>query len=502
MKIKKVTNKVIIAGISIFFFLLFLLLPPAGDDFCFMVKPLNSFADFWGCVTQDYLTQNGRIVGNTLSYLLTRTPVISALVKTFVVVGIFYNIEVLLEKKFENIFLTLLGIGLMILIPLPIFVQTYAWNAGFYNYVPPVLILLFVLRKIIEVFEDEKSHKLTTMLMLFISGILVCLFIEFCTTYTLAFCLIMLAAYIWKFRKVSKTILCYFFGNIIGTVLMFSSPVYHNVANSTDQYRTMALSISSIVKQAGANFEIVSTNTIGGNFLISILLSAVCIIIVLHTTSGYLGKILTAVLTCIPVYYILSRKVLTPNFSISTSVMAVVIDFLVCIVYFVCVAYCIVVYVSNVKKRYICLVLIFSVLVLNIPLLVVTPIGPRCFFASYMLLVALVLQLTEYIMTDLKHVEMRNVEIPLAMCIVSSMAALLFIAYHQAEVYKERCEYIEVEMKEHIEPITIPQYEYPKFIHEPETLKIGYKYYYEEVWDIEWNYIPYKEWYTNYYKVK
>lgn len=502
MKRKKTTNKVIIAGISIFFFALFLLLPPAGDDFCFMVKPLNSFADFWHAVTQDYLTQNGRIIGNMLSYLLTRAPIISSLVKTVIVIGIFYNVMALLEKRLGNMFLTLLGIALIVLLPLPIFLQTYAWNAGFYNYVPPVLILLFVFRKIVAIFDGKEDSKFTTLIMLFFSGILVCLFIEFCTTYTLAFCIIMFIAYIWKYRKISKTILCYFCGNVIGTALMFSSPVYHNVANSTDQYRTMALSFSSIINQAGANFEVVSTNTIGGNFLLTILLSTVCAVIVLHASSGYVEKMITVVLTCVPIYYILSRIVLTPNFSISTSIMAIVIDFVVCIVYFLCIVYCIAVYVSNVKKRYICLLLIFSVLVLNLPLLVVTPIGPRCFFGSYILLVALVLQLAEHIMVDLKQVDLKNMELPLAMCIVSSMAALLFIGYHQTEVYQERCEYIEAEMKDHIQPITVPQYEYPNFIHEPETQKIGYKYYYKEPWDIEWNYIPYKEWYVNYYKAK
>lgn len=500
MKIKKTTNRLILLAVAIFFFLLFLLLPPAGDDYFFMIRPLNSLSEFFATMSQDYLTENGRIIGNTLSYLLVRVPFFSSLVKTAIVLGIFYNMINLLEKQSDNMFLILMGIGLMIVLPLPIFVQTYAWSAGFYNYVPSVLILLFAIRELVNTFDSQTSYKISKMCVLFFSGIAACLFIEFCTTYTLVLSMIMLIAYIWKFRKISKYVLCYFGGNIIGTIIMFSSPVYHNVANSTDQYRTMALSVSSIIAQVGANFDVVATNTIGGNFLMSIMLSVICIILVSHASSGSLGKAITIVLTCAPIYYILSRKVLTPNFSLTDSAMAIIIDFVVCVVYFLCIAYCITVYVLNLKKRYICLILLFSVLILNIPLLVVTPIGPRCFFASYMMLVALVLQLMEYIMIELKHIGLRSVEMPLITCIGASMITLLFIAYHQSTVYKERNEYIKAQMKNHVDTITVPQYEYPNFIHEPESLKIGYRYYYQEPWDIEWNYIPYKEWYAEYYK--
>lgn len=486
----------IYGGVFLFFIVLFSLLPLAGDDYYFHTP--SSVAAFLDQQKQLYLTENGRVLGNTFAYLFADLGLVSVIFKSLIILGIFANIMMLFPKR--NNVLFLVACFLFIAVPAPLFAQTYAWNAGFYNYVPPVLLLSFSLRVLLQHFMLNKKLGIFEDILLVFSGFCGCLFVEFCTTYAaiLGITAVILSFVFW--HKFSKSCLLYAVSAALGTLLMFSSPVYHNVAENTDQYRTMAFSLSAILKQARINYEIVSTHTIGANILLYFLLCIACYILTVKLVHSKAEKIiLSGIYTIVPVYFICSCWLLKTNFSITSSFSALIIDVLMCFVFFVSILYVIINYIPLKQYRWNGIFLMISILVLNGPLLIVTPIGPRCFFASYIFLIGIVLNLIALIM-NLFDYKWENLFLPCFLSALMAAGIYLFIGYHQWRVQDQTFQYIERKMDEGEMTIVLPQYEYSAYIHEPETEKIGRRYYYIEMYDINWKYIPYKEWYYNYYE--
>lgn len=477
---------VLLAIYGIIFLILFYLLPPAGDDFFFHTP--KTFSDFIATQKHLYSTENGRIVGNSCAYFFAERPILAAIFKTLVVVGIVSLINKIIDNSLNVIWALIMLLCLTI--PTSIFAQTYAWSAGFYNYVPPALIFLFVLQKSMEEFKEQKET-LKNIMILFVVGFIGCLFIEYYTTYSLVLGFFALGMYWFKTRKVSKVLLAYNFGTVLGTIVMFLSPVYHKISENKDAYRTMSLSISQILNQARENYGTISNFIIGKNYVIVMMLSVLGLILIhkRKTIISYLGRL---VLAGAPMYYYLSTKLLVTNFSITGSSLALCIDLLVGISYFITILYAISIGLSCIEIKFKCYVLLGSILVLNGPLLIVTPIGARCFYISYIIFVLLIGQISKCVFSE--SVIFKQEGRILWFLLLISMSVYLFVGFHQHKVYNQKCEFIEKEMEVKKEIIDIPQFEYPDFIHEPETLKIGYKYYYNEPWDIEWNYIPYKEW--------
>ncbi len=493
---QRVYNIFIYAGIFLFFIILFSLLPLAGDDYYFHTP--SSLAVFLDQQKHLYLTENGRVLGNALAYLFADLELASILFKSLIVLGIFVNIIMLFPQKNKVLFL--LACFLFIAVPAPLFAQTYAWNAGFYNYVPPVLLLFFSLRILMQhVVFDKKLGVFENILLIF-SGFCGCFFVEFCTTYAAIFGIVAVILSFVLWHKFSKSCLLYAVSVILGTLLMFSSPVYHNVAENTDHYRTMAFSLSAILKQARINYETVSTYTIGANFFLYALLCIAGYILTVKMVRFKVEKIiLSSIYTIVPVYFICSRWLLKTNFSIMSSFLALIIDALMCFAFFVSILYVIIKYIPLKQYRWNGIFLMISILVLNGPLLIVTPIGPRCFFASYIFLIGIVLNFIAFIMNYFGYKD-DNLLLPCFLLTLMSACIYLFIGYHQWRVQDQTFQYIERKMDEGETMIVLPQYEYPAYIHEPETEKIGRRYYYIEMYDIQWEYIPYKEWYYNYYE--
>lgn len=440
----------LLAVYGVVFLILFYLLPPAGDDFFFHTP--KTFSDFMATQKHIYLTENGRILGNACAYFFAENPILAVLFKTFVVVGIVNLINKVIGNSLNGIWALIMLLCLAI--PTGIFAQTYAWSAGFYNYVTPALILLFSFKKCIEVFKEQKQG-IKNSIMLFGVGFIGCLFIEYYTTYSLVFGFCVLGMYWLNKKKISVTLLAYNFGTILGTITMFLSPVYHKISENEDAYRTMSLSISQILNQARENYEMVSNFTIGKNYIIVIILSILGLGL-MHKTKTTISYLSRLIVVGAPIYYYLSTKLLAINFSISSSILALCIDLCVGISYFIAMSYAINVGISSIEIKVRCYILLGSIL------------GNSAI--------------------------LKQEGIVIWFLLLTGVFVYLFIGFHQYKVYNQKCEFIEKQMEEKKEMIDVPQFEYPDYIHEPETFKIGYKYYYNEPWDIEWNYIPYKEW--------
>ena len=215
-------------GLLVYYFWMAAQIPYAHDDWA------------WG--TQDGINWlleanvNSRYAGNAMVVALTRSPVL----KTCVMGILFAFIPVVavelikkvvkyersqIEEENRCIFLYILANALMLIIPTDTWMQTFGWVSGFSNYVTVSLAMLIYLLVLYDL-ETGKSYRTIYRVLLFFFGILMQLFVEnvtVCVMVLTFFCCV--RDFVLK-RKVRAELLVLLAGNLIGTVIMFSSPIY------------------------------------------------------------------------------------------------------------------------------------------------------------------------------------------------------------------------------------------------------------------------------------
>lgn len=224
MKLIKKNKWIIISLAIVFCFTLFF--PYSGDDLQWYTVKVS--ADMFSKLAHS-VNLNGRYAGNFFVILMTKNIFIRGIIMSIVLVAI--NMLVKRETKSNSIIVWLM----LILMPLPIFQQSVVWTSGFTNYVISCLFLLISLLLIRNCFNnnDKKYNIITNFLVLFIAS----LFIENLTVFMIIFVMAMNILYFIKKKKISFSLISSFLGTTVGTIVMFSHPVYHKVIDGTDSYR-------------------------------------------------------------------------------------------------------------------------------------------------------------------------------------------------------------------------------------------------------------------------
>lgn len=119
-----------------------------GDDWFFTTKtqsegPVTAFLRGVHVAAQHYETTNGRLLGNFLSGMLGCSKALRELVRCGVILGIVAAVWRLckIEKPIGRV----CALALLVALPAELFSESYAWAAGFFNYVPPALLVLLYL---------------------------------------------------------------------------------------------------------------------------------------------------------------------------------------------------------------------------------------------------------------------------------------------------------------------------------------------------------------------
>ena len=151
------------------------LFPFTGDDWAWgssigIERLQSGFADY-----------NGRYVGNLLVLLLTRAPLLKALLMSAVMVGLAYGVGRFVDEKNRSLFwLSLLMIGLM---PISVRAQGLVWTSGFTNYAVPALGVVVYANCFKEVFSEGYRPNKKLIVPLFLLGAFNSLIMENITIY-------------------------------------------------------------------------------------------------------------------------------------------------------------------------------------------------------------------------------------------------------------------------------------------------------------------------------
>lgn len=228
--------------------------PPSGDDFNRLALDLISLRERFIQLGGTYFMLNGRILGNGLSFFLMEAPYRS-LAKIFFFLGIGYLMGKLTGIKTRSFLALILG---LVFLDLRVFREIVVWNAGFFNYVPPVFLILLA----IYLAKKGLGTDFKTGLSLALVSFAACLFMENIAIYVLALPLLLfLDKDIQGPRKMSIGL-----GGVLGNLAIFMSPVYREVSANADSYRTIYS--ESLFTKVGENWEVFADFLLVGNKLI------------------------------------------------------------------------------------------------------------------------------------------------------------------------------------------------------------------------------------------
>lgn len=231
---RKINRRMAIVCLSVLCLLILLaaLMPYVDDDWDWgtqggLDRLSEGFADY-----------NGRYLGNLLVLLLTRAPLLKALI-----VGAgFFLIAYLPARaaKRDSAEAVLLSLTLLLCMPADMLGQTMAWASGYANYGAGTALLLLSIALIAPIWEGKRLPPRRAPA-LFALGLCGSLFMEHVTLCLLAMSLGVLVYASLRARRMQGALLLFFAGAALGTLLMFSNGGYRAVGAAQDPYRAFLL---------------------------------------------------------------------------------------------------------------------------------------------------------------------------------------------------------------------------------------------------------------------
>ena len=362
--------------IILFVFLLSLaiFIPYVHDDWAwassFGMKLLNNkFYDY-----------NGRYISNLIAILLCKYKVIMVIIFTLSSYMIFYLMNKFLKLKNDIYYLII--IILFFLMPAYTLYQGYIWVSGYVNYMLsmlPILIYLFFNR---DIFNNKYSKdSILKIILFFILGIISSLFVEHITLYNLVLSFFILFINLIRKQKLSKSNLLYFIGSLTGTIIMFTNSAYLKIINNNDSYSYRNIeNIKNIINKLS---EEIIPYMIYKNIVIIVVIEILIFIISYRSLKN--KNIKKYIILIYNILFLMYNLILTlnPFWDIVSNVnifnMIISIIWYISLILFVCL------FIKK-NRRFRMLFLLISILIMTIPLLVVNPVGPRCFFTYVFIL--------------------------------------------------------------------------------------------------------------------
>ncbi|KRN27709.1 hypothetical protein IV38_GL001922 [Lactobacillus selangorensis] len=366
-----------------FFAYLSATLPITGDDF--------GWASGFGAnyfKSGRWLTYDGRYLGDWLIITMMRVRWFKIVVYAAGFTGILYLISLFFPKR--RLFYTVGSFVLLMGMPVTLFAQTFGWNAGFVNYVPSVLVplgMLYLFRKYLYYQSVPLRKRTDYWLTAFILplAILGQFFAEHITLFNVVLSIAALG-YFWYFQKQKARFLWgYAAGSVIGALLMFSDGAYHSVAKNADQYRHVKLSLDTVLATIR---NTLFTNLASKNLLILLVVSVVALFLIVRADWKLSHKVLLGVsLWLEPLYQIFLRTT-----GISHTHLILNVNMGLTLLYFVALLVFLWRCLPHKQAAELTSYLVMAILLVA-PFAVASPVGPRCFFASYILLILFTLLL-------------------------------------------------------------------------------------------------------------
>lgn len=412
----KSKNSVSFLIISVITFLLLVALsgcfPYTGDDWAWGsesgIMRLESFFDNY----------NGRYLGNLLILAISRSKILAVstmAVSYYAVCWLCYK-YCGINKNIVFVF----SVMSFFIMSRALFMQSVVWASGFSNYVPSAILSLCYILLIKNVTEkNSPCYPKLLFIVTFLLGICGALFIENVTIFNviLGFAVIIYVAV--KFKKVYAVHISFLMGAVIGFLIMFSNSAYTSITGGVDSYRDVPLNLSELFLRCAGNGYKIFDYVVNSNYPICIVVSFLLLLLSVTTIKKFQTKrkkalISTVVINAFSLLLIIYCKKM---FNISSeeafdNIHKLMLEIIVAALYVLTVMGIIQMCIPS-KDMLKILLPLFCIPVSVAPLLIVSPLGPRCFFVSYLFIMVFTVNLFGYIINSI------NITLPIRRLLAS-----------------------------------------------------------------------------------
>lgn len=477
MKVKLLDLKTLIIVLMLLFYLWFAFqIPYTHDDWV------------WGTDLgiENFLngSENGRYAGNFFEIVMTR----SLTAKTLIMGGCLWLIPLLItelaaascdnagEDKKLGVFV--ISNILLLLMNRSVFRQTYAWVAGFSNFVLSGAFLLLWIGEINRLFAREPDKKKTTAIQCtaYFALSLICqLFIENIAILCVILAAFLCVVYLIRVRRVPARLVWMMAGAVLGIVISFGSSVYDSLwstGTAVNGYRTLSFfgrgGLLAQIKSVCWHFGLLTSRIYGENIVVSIFILILMSVLVLRCDRKNKALKLLFVVVNVAVALVFLR--LFPHNRYQENVTPELVPF----VFAVSMIYCIsitgqLVFVFGIKQekkwhtfRLVLLWLLIPAVMA--PLAFTTEIGPRLFYTCNMLSVLFIAYILFYALNAVQKTQLRII---ISVCLLSLIGVCAFhgVIYERTgNCARERNALIADCAESIAETLTLPAYPYPDYL--------------------------------------
>ncbi|GEP85227.1 glucosyltransferase [Staphylococcus piscifermentans] len=378
--------------VILFFAILSALIPLSLDDYAWKSDVGIERMHQW---FHDY---NGRYLSNLLEIAAVRTPIVQVVTMTFFSSLLIVMLRQLTFRNSRSISYILILLVVMML-PIPLFAETFGWVAGYVNYVTSAVLMLYILKIYFEQY-DRNSANVIQLIWYFLVGVIASLLVEHVTLYLIVIAFGAVIFYFYKFKKLKMVYFVFLIAHCVGAVMMFTNSAYRQVTAGKDHYRSVEQHTSMLGNITHLYLYNITpyfftTNTL----LLALLLMIVCIVTYMHR-----GQTLPVNIVFISILFIgllftmINRTNLTRMIVNETTIVIAGILFLCLIVIFPIFIW------KNLQWSHLSQRIFFyytSAIFLTLPFFVITPYSARCDFASQIFIILILLEMTKYILQNL-----------------------------------------------------------------------------------------------------
>ena len=442
--------------IFVLLFALCWLFPYSGDDWAWGSQIGLDRLDNW------FDNYSGRYFGNLIVLALTRSNLLKAFTMSFCLTGIIVLVNKLTGEQKNGVFIIS---TVLVFMPITILRQAIVWTAGFANYTTSIFLTLIYIYYVNNIYGEKKpENSFIAVIPLAILGFANTLIVEHLTIYNVILSIYVIIFTLIKFKKVYIQNIAYFVGTIAGTLLMFSNSVYRSVADGSDSYRTIGGEGGIVTRALDAYFGTVVEEGFFNNFILNIFLVGTCLVIwfmvknKLSKKAKLFGSISIAVMIAFAASTLMLRVgSLTELMLLRGAEGAATGVYILAFIVFLFVLP----FEINQKMRL--FFILGSTGCMIAPLLVVTPIGSRCFFAPYVMMLYLGMEFYSLFDEDIK----KRCEKLSRATIITALVGLIYLFYIYGTISicsNERIEKAQADAQNGAEIIQVEELPYKKYV--------------------------------------
>ena len=405
------------------FALLAIMFPYTGDDWAWGsqigIDRLHTFFDNY----------NGRYFGNFLILAISRSKALKVVLMTLC-----YYSSCWLCYKYtllkRNVSLLLAAV-LFFAMPRTVFMQSVVWASGFANYVPAALISVSYILLVRNITGEERPrYGKLLWIPTFIMGFCGALFIENLTVFNICLGVAVIGCVIIRFKRCYAVHIGFLAGAISGAVWMFSNSAYSSIYKGSDEYRQVATGLGGIIKRCFGNGYVICDYVIVANCWICLVASALLLILAVQFTKGTGHRKHKAyVKGAMAVNWLCLAAILCKNLLLTEQVHIAIMLFMMLVAVLYAVSIVVIVLLCVAKSRRFHMLLPFCCIPVSVaPLLLVSPIGPRCFYISYLLTIVFVTDLFSYVVNESGIKKADNKRILWSLGTVVLLQAILYVS--------------------------------------------------------------------------